>query len=264
MFKIPDHSKPTISGRTPLKIHAVDIQSPYLVAALKDIVKEEGVNLEVSETAYFQEPFKPLFFCYERIVSLSQSTTEGLAAPHLNLLVNVLNEIFGDLIHTLANLRKSRLISYALAWTHFPHGSLVYSSTPECARVCRVKSTQYESDPQAGSRMALNCEEIAFDGKAFSWRPLRLLVPEFGGNQPVDALPNFLFDFHPEKEAEERRLRERAKRVLEYQELCYREYEGVALYVAECKGMRYNVSLIRLRSIRGRVANIWRRYLGGF
>ncbi|KIN00164.1 hypothetical protein OIDMADRAFT_104143 [Oidiodendron maius Zn] len=242
VFKIPDCSKPTISGRTPLKIHAVDIQSPYLVSALKDIVKEEGVNLEVSETAHFQEPFKPLFFCYDKILSLSQSTTEAIAAEHLVLLVTVLNEIFGDLMRTLSNLKKSRLISYPLAWTHFPHGSLVYSSASECARVCRVKSTQYESDQHEGNRLALNCEEIAFDGKTFAWRPLRLLIPEFRGNQQVDSLPNFLFDFHLEKEKVERRLRERAVRVLEYQELCYKEYEGVALFTAGCKGLRYNVS----------------------
>lgn len=266
MFKIPDCSKPTISGRTPLKIHAVHIQSPYLVSALKDIVKEEGVNLEVSETAHFQEPFKPLFFCYDKILSLSQSTTDAIAAEHLVLLVTVLNEIFGDLMRTLSNLKNSRLISYPLAWTHFPHGSLVYSSVSECARVCRVKSTQYESDQREGNRLALNCEEIAFDGKTFAWRPLRLLIPEFGGNQLVDSLPNFLFDFHLEKEKVERRLRERAVRVLEYQELCYKEYEGVALFMSGCKGLRYNVRLslswLHLFAIGN--SNILGRYLGEY
>jgi hypothetical protein len=243
VYKIPDDSKPIISGRASLKIHALDIQSPSLVAALKDIVKDEGLNLEASETAHFEEPFKPLFFSYDKIVSLSQSTYPGITSQHLKLLVNVLNEIFGELMHTLANLKKSRLISYRLAWTHFPRGAVVYSSNPDCARVCRVVSTSYNTDAQAGNRMILNCEEIAFDGEAFSWRPVRLLIPEFGGNQPVDQLPCYLLDFHPEREMVERRLKERAKKVLEYQELSYREYDGVAILFNSCQAVKHNVHL---------------------
>jgi hypothetical protein len=227
-------------------VHALEIQSPHIVAALKDIVKEEGVNLEVSETARFEEPFKPLFFCYDKIVCLSQSTPDGIASQHLKLFVNVLTEIFGGLMHTLANLKKSRLISYSLAWTHFPRGSLVYSAASDCARVCKVVSTRYDSDACAGNRLILECEEIAFDGEAFSSRPVGLRIPQFSGNLPVDQLPNFPFDFHPERQAMERRLKERAKKVLDYQELCYREYDGVAFFMHGGKGMKYNVSFPRL------------------
>jgi hypothetical protein len=242
MFKVADSSKPTISGRTPLKIHAIDIQSPYLVAALKDIVEDEGINLEVSETAHFEEPFKPLFFSYDKILSLSESTTEPLLAQHLKLLVTVLNEIFSDLMRTLANLKKSRLISYGLAWTHFPRGSHVYSSSNGCSRVCKVISTAYETSSELGDRFTLNCEEIAFDGTTFSWRPQRLKIPKFAGNQPVDSLPSFLFDFHPKKDLVEMRLKERAKKALEYQELCYREYTGVGLAMLSGGGTKHNVS----------------------
>lgn len=230
-----------ISGRARLKTHALDIQSPYLVDLLKDLVKDEGVNLEVSESAYFEEPFKPLFFCYDRIVALSHSTPAGLASQHLKLLVTVLNELFKGFMHSLANLKKSRLISYQLAWTHFPHGALVYSSAKGCSTVTRVVCTNYEND-QRNKCLILNCEEIAFDGEKFAWNPVVHRIPEFEGNEPVDQLPCFLLDFHPERDAVVKRLSERAKKVLEYQELSYREYDGVAIGVHACQIRKYNVS----------------------
>jgi hypothetical protein len=238
---VPDCSKPTISGRTPLKTHAVELQSPLLVAALKNIVKEEDMFLEVSQAAWFEEPFKPLFFGYHEIVSLLQSTTDDTLLQHLQLLVNVLNDLFGDLMHTLANLKKSRLITYELLWTHFPCGSLVYSSTTDCERVCKVISTNYMRDDIAGLQLVLSCQEISFDGQAFTWRPVRLAIKTFPGNQPVEKLPNFPLALHPERKLVEERLKERARKVLDYQELCYREYEGVGLYVKGCDLIRYNV-----------------------
>lgn len=43
VYKVRDPEKPTIAGRTPLKIHVVEIQSPILVTSLKDVVKLEGI-----------------------------------------------------------------------------------------------------------------------------------------------------------------------------------------------------------------------------
>jgi hypothetical protein len=240
IYKILDSSKPTISGRTPLKTHAIELQSPVLVETLVPILKEEGLFLESSEIARFQEPFKPLFFCYSKILSLSRTTKEGLLKQHLALLVSVLNELFGGFMNTLKNLKKSGLISYKLAWTYFPRDSLIFSGTEDAVRVCRVVDTDYEKD-QKGERLAVNCEEIAFDGEKFEWRDVRLTIPPFRGNQPIDSLPNFPLEFHKGKEEIIERLTERAKKVLDYQELHYGEYEGVGVLVEACKAMKVNV-----------------------
>jgi hypothetical protein len=49
LFKIKDHEQPTMSGKTPLKIHMVELQSALLVSALKGIVKDEDMFLETTE-----------------------------------------------------------------------------------------------------------------------------------------------------------------------------------------------------------------------
>jgi hypothetical protein len=49
LFKIKDHEQPTMSGKTPLKIHMIELQSALLISALKDIVKDEDMFLETTE-----------------------------------------------------------------------------------------------------------------------------------------------------------------------------------------------------------------------
>jgi hypothetical protein len=109
IFKLKDHEQPTISGKTPLKIHEVEVQSQMLVAALKDIVKEQGMHLEVTEPAKFQEPFKPLFFCYDTIMALCEkSKSSGMMSQHLQLLAGVMEELFKGFMGRLKHLNASK------------------------------------------------------------------------------------------------------------------------------------------------------------
>lgn len=241
IYKIKDHEQPTINGKTPLKIHEVELQSAILVAALKDIVRDEGLYLESTEVAKFQTPFKPLFFSYDKIMALVEKTkANGLLKEHLQLLVQVMEQMFGGFMAHLKNLNASGLISYKLAWTYFPKDTMLYCGTRDCERVCRVISTNYVIHPAPAMNIA--CEEIAFDGETFAWKPLSLAIPAFGGNLPVTDLPYYPLSFHEDEGGVKARLTVRAKKALEYQELTYCEYSGVALKVTGCGMQRHNVS----------------------
>ena len=249
IYKIKDHEQETISGRTPLKIHALDLQSPVLVHALKDIVKDENVFLETTEVAKFKEPFKPLFFCYDKIMALYNSPdTTGILKEHLRLLTQVMNEIFGPFMTHLKHLRTSGLMSFKLAWTYFPRESLVYCGAEDSMRVCRVVDTAYCDRP---ARLAINCEEITFDGDSFSWQPITLDIPAFPGNLPINLLPNYPLSFHDDQEGVRARLTARAKKVLEYQSLKYCDYSGIAILAQKC-AQKHNV-LPPLQSIVGQI-----------
>lgn len=238
IYKIKDHDQETISGRTPLKIHALDLQSPSLVHALKDIVKDENVFLETTEIAKFKEPFKPLFFCYDKIMALYHSSkTTGILKEHLRLLTQVMNEIFGPFMTHLKHLRASGLMSFKLAWTYFPRQSLIYCGAEDSMRVCRVVDTVYCDRP---ARLAVNCEEIAFDGESFSWKPITLDIPAFPGNLPVNVLPNYPLSFHEDEEGVRARLTARAKKVIEYQSLTYCDYSGIGI-LAQKRAQKHNV-----------------------
>ncbi len=243
VFKIKDHEQPTIGGRTPLKIHSFEIQSPILIAALKDIVKDEGCHLEGSENAQFNAPFKVLYFCFEKIEKLWEREKKGLLKEHLGLLMGVLREIFDPMFRHLKNLSKSGLISYQYAWTYFPRNTMVFAATKDCERVGKAIRASYVGgrDPH----LAVQCEIVAFDGEkgGFEWEDFTMEIPQFAGNKPVTDLDYYPMSFHPEKEEVLERLEERAKKAIEYQELTYCEYTGVALQVvSKCQAMRHNVS----------------------
>jgi hypothetical protein len=244
IFKIKDHEQPTISGKTPLKIHMIEVQSSLLVAALKDIVKDEGMFLETTETAKFNEPFKPLFFCYDKIMALYEKRSEGsLLKEHLGLLVQVMGELFGGFMSHLKHLNTSGLISYKLAWTYFAKDTMLFNASKDAERVCKVVGTSYQcGSPQERPHLLINCEEIAFDGECFAWKPIDFKIPLFTGNLPVTELPNYPLSFHADQEGVKERLAARAKKTLEYQDLHYCEYSGVGLLPTGCGFQRHNVS----------------------
>lgn len=101
---------------TPLKIHMVEIQSTVLIDALKDIMKIEGVHLSSPQVAKFMKPFKLLFFSYDKIMALvERNQEEVLLQNHLELLGQVMEEIFEADLEMLDDLKASGFISYELA-----------------------------------------------------------------------------------------------------------------------------------------------------
>lgn len=245
IYKVKDHEKPTITGRTPLKIHMIELQSPILVTAIKDIIRDENVFLEATETATFSAPFKPLYFCYDKIVALhDQLDNDDVLKKHVYLLLEVMAEIFGGFMTHLKHLKASGLISYKLAWTYFPKNSIVYGGTKDCERLCRVIDTQYVNPSNGPATLQINCQEIGFDGDKFDWKTTALEIPTFAGNLPVTSLPSYPLSFHEDQEGVKARLTARGKKVLDYQQLTYCEYAGLGLHINAGKVERHNVRLL--------------------
>ena len=245
LYKIKDLEQNTIGGRTPLKIHSIEIQSPLLVTALKPIVKEVGVFLDEHDTAKFDEPFKPLFFCYDKIFALrDKATNDVVFKDHLALLTQLMIDVFGGIRKKLRSLQQSQLINFKLAWTYFPKGSILFCGAEDCERLFRVLDTAYVCDRE-GKRLEISCEHIVFTGVTFEWETTTLQIPAFGGNVPITSLPHYPLDFHPDVNSLKSRLANRGKNVLDYQGLEYREYTGTGLD-DRCK--KYNVSWCCLQS----------------
>ena len=240
VYKVADGEQPTVAGRTPLKTESIDVQSPLLVTALKDVLKDVGVFLETHETAKFTAPFKPLFFSYEKILALYKRTnSDSDLKEHLHLLMQLLNELFGAVMSQLRHLRESKLVSYKLAWTYFPKGSIIYCGAEDCERLFKVVNTQYINCPNKQC-LSVSCQEMYFSGATFEWRAVCLEIPPFRGNVPVDSLPHYPLEFHSNPESLKSKLTIRGKKVLDYQDLKYCGYSGTGSTDDEAP-KRYNV-----------------------
>lgn len=239
VYKTTDETKPTINGRAPLMTETIEVQSPVLVAAMKPILEPLGTFLEANSTAKFTRPFKPLFFAYEEIITLQGHSREIVFREHLNLLCQLLVDEFGPMMTRLRNLRASNLICFDLAWTYFPRGSIIYCGEGDCERLYRVLDTSIDQDTKS---LKVSCQDIAFNGTKFDWNITELEVPHFEDNVPITSLPNYPLAFHPNPEVMKARMVARAKVVLDYQDLQYREYTGTGKSDDICRP-RHNVSL---------------------
>jgi hypothetical protein len=100
-------------------------------------------------------------------------------------------------------------------------------------RARRAVDTEHITDPGMPPCLAVRCEEIAFDGTRFAWRPTTLKIRGFSGNLPITALINYPLSFHPDAEGVKEMLAVRGEKVLDYQELTYCEYTGIGIFMDE-------------------------------
>ena len=242
VYKIKDKEKPVMSGRFALKYHMIEVQNPLLVAALDEILKKEDVHLDVNETASFEEPFRPLFFCYDEIVAKYKSLDEdNPLRQYILLLTKVLDEIFSETRAKLYHLRASGLVSFKLAWTYFPKGSVVLSWGNNCELLCKVVDTIYKKINPIETVMVVRGKVMRFNGEAFQWEDYELELPAFSGNKPVTDLPHYPLEFHQEADQVRARLAERGRKVLDHQGLSYCTYTGIGIYQEGKKLEKHNV-----------------------
>ncbi len=243
VYKIKDLDKPVVSGRFSLKYHMIEIQSPLLVNSLSGIMKDQDVHLEPSETATFHHPFRPLYFCSDKIMQLYNKVDDGSGLKqHLGLLIRVMGDLFAGVHNHVKNLQASKLISFKLAWAFYLKNSLVYSPGRDCERIRKVKDAVYKRNPGGKNFLIVKCKEIVFDGESFVWKNEELEIPEFTGNKPIKELPHYPLSFQEDADNIVSALTERGKRVLNYQGLTYCEYEGLAIYEDDVVGIeKHNV-----------------------
>ncbi|WYZ35140.1 hypothetical protein EsH8_I_001416 [Colletotrichum jinshuiense] len=227
VYKIKDIEKPVIAGRFSLTYHQISIQNPTLVAALEPILKKEDFHIDPTDTATFEAPFRPLFFCYDEVLDLYKTTEDSSLKGYLQLLVRTLDDMLGETREKKRRLQASGLISFKMAWTYFPRGSIVYSSARNTEMLCKVEDTAYERT-QAGVFLNINCKILAFNGESFVWVDHQLQIQKFSGNKPIRELAHYPLQFHLQKDEIIQRTLARGKRVLDLQGLKYCTYNGIA------------------------------------
>lgn len=243
LYKVKDLEKPVVKGRSSLTCASIEIQNLNLVAALEPILKKEEVNLDLSSTAHFDAPFRPLYFCYDEIAAKCRSLPQNdTLKTFMLLLIKVLDEVFEEVRLKRQSLLKSGLISYKIAWTYYVHDASILSRGPNCEVLSKAVSTTYTKQ-DGKDVLRLNARILRFNGEAFMWEDCHLDVPEFEGNKPITDLPHFPLEFHENPQAVKDQMAARGRMVLDYQGLVYCTYDGVAMFQDERGGtQKYNVS----------------------
>ena len=237
-YKTIDKEKPCISGHHALKYHRLDILNKSLVEALAPLLEKEGVHLDVNETAVFFCPFQALWFCQEDILNHYKDLSEtDPVRSYFHVLLHTMEEIFDEMRTKRCHMQASGLIDFQSLWTLFPRGSTVYAfgmmagslgKVSDVDSLSKVVGTQYEAEKNV-KWLLVKAKSISYNGENFVWREQELVIPFFEGNKPVQELTCYPLEFHPEAAEVQRRLIARGKKMLDFQELTYCCYKGIAV-----------------------------------
>ena len=215
-------------GLATYNYHSIEIQSRVIIAAIKPILAANGTSIANDAKLELRPPFSELYFSHAQIKDKADKASPGSdERSHLALLVQVMDELFKDLLPCVTSLHSMKYISFNLCWTLFPKGILVYRKENNTDRLYRVVSTR---TTQYNFRMTV--EYVQFNGSYFGVTQRELYFRSFRGIQSISSLDTYPLGFHSDKSLEERLL-ERGKRTLDFQDIRYREYNNAAIELTE-------------------------------
>ncbi|KAF3282275.1 hypothetical protein TWF970_001688 [Orbilia oligospora] len=147
--------------------------------------------------------------------------------------IKFITEYFSEAIHKKVGLREQGTITFELLWTLFRPGILVYKKNllgEGCLH--RVQRCRYVKTKPPW--YYIEASFISFDGEDYGYiHEYDFRIPQFPGQRPISSLPLYPFEFHADREEEEKRLIERAERAFVLNDrVMHRylyEYKGHAL-----------------------------------
>ena len=233
LYKVKDHSSGSsvFSHLRALSFHSIEIQSPFILAAIKQILEDSGTFLRDNQTAKFVRPFHELYFAHSKIVHLQQQhNDQDITKKHLELLTKLMDELFGVTATEVSGLLDKKLICFDHIWAIFPRGITVYSNADGHDRLYQTTGivllpATYQEPKR---RWRIKCRYVQFDGIDFGLSTTNHYITDFDGNQRISSLPVYPLGFHENPDLEAR-LMERGKRILDFQEMGYHEYNGIAI-----------------------------------
>lgn len=227
IYRSKDHeaNEKTVGGLTALTIDSIKIQSPYLIAAIAPLMEDIGMPIANKEVLGYRAPFKELYFMHPKILDLArQVENDSDEGQHLNVLINVLNEVFGEIGPEIAQLHADKTITCVHLWTLFPKGILVYARINDQDRIFEVVSVVHYSGCH---HWTMRLRYVQFNGIEFGFTITKLAIHDFPGTQKITDLPVYPLGFHGDSDLKTR-LAQRGEQVLAFQDTSNHEYDGVA------------------------------------
>lgn len=211
-------------SRKKFEIHSIIIQSPWLKAALAEILKGyPGVHCGLKRLV-FEAPFEPFVHRWAKIEEWrKRKDLDDITAEHLGLLYNVLREELKDVIKTFEDYVQHGIVTYEHIWTIFQPGEVIFSDSHHgSVSALKFRSGKYVKT-QCGMAYQLTADQVDWNGNYFGRSIERINIWEFLGTTSILGLSAFPISFHPHREKIEEVLIERGKKFEELAGCHYKE-----------------------------------------
>lgn len=223
-----------------LKKRTLEINSPHLLKALKEIVKyypEESLEFETK--ASFKDPFKLLNHHAKDLAQYAENSSDADVKNHIELLLEFLVTEAGDKAIEERRLREAGLITFDLLWTVFKPGDIIFQQDHGHPRLYKLQKTGYGTGCDELDRLfELTLEYTSCDGKNVRKASITLKIrekSEFVGESPAKITELSLFPFSyledSEKDGMLEMLAERGERYMEIRGVQTYNYEGLFMFL---------------------------------
>ncbi|KAI5238785.1 P-loop containing nucleoside triphosphate hydrolase protein [Aureobasidium subglaciale] len=206
----------------------VQINSQHLKDLLKKAVGSyPGVSLDTKDIALTQ-PCRLLYHYLDEIKEHGEKFEAGSeAAEHYNVLLNHIQEEFGETIQEARNLREQKVMSYQHLWTVFKPQTIAFARELGQIQAYRVVDSTYVCGMHPG--LLTNLQHVDFDGKRFGYRTASIKIPPYLGDVAIKSLDVVPRPFFPHIQETEKRLIARGRRFEGFAGIHFAEHAAVAL-----------------------------------
>lgn len=224
-----------------LKKQTVQINSPQLLAALKDVVAYyPSESLDFVNQASYDSPYELLYHhraelqAYTAKKNVDAETTK----EHITLLLHFLASEAGDKGREAEKAMASGLCTFENVWMAFKPGDLIYTSSYGQDRLYILNQTGYHQDNCRGKYFQLSCNFSSCDGENVGTAQTHLMIWEqedFVGKtaSAITSLAATPFKFlgNDNQEDIKVRLTTRGEKYLNFRSIGSWEYDGLFLYL---------------------------------
>lgn len=221
------------NAREELDYTELEIRSPHVIAALREVVVEyPGMNLQSQKITIQGLP--TCFFHYRgELQEYSIALQDPMATKHvafaLDYMYQTLHNELVSYYHLMLTPSSSPGLEYANLWMVFQPGCLVYTRIGHVDKVYRFKSMAKGpcmTRDCRGSRWILVVERLDYDGINFGYDRESVCIPSYKNYRRIDELPIFPFEYHSNKEAISSALVARGRKFISLQGVHHKYYEG--------------------------------------
>lgn len=224
----------------------VNINSQHLKDLLKGAVGSyPGVNLDTKDITLTQ-PCRLLYHYFDEIKEHGEKFEAGSeAAAHYQVLVDHIQEEFGETIQEAHNLREQGVMSYQHLWTVFKPKTIAFARVLGQIQAFRVLDSHYQCGQSP--RMNIQLQQVDFDGKRFGHRTEQLAIPAYLGAVSINKLDVVPRTFFPRVEEVEQRLIARGRRFEQYAGIHFAEHAAIALeHVYNSSRSDYDINRVHI------------------
>ena len=217
-----------------LETTQLDIKSPHIKAALRDVVRSyPEVNIKSSgPISIFGEP-QCLFHYRNELEAHASMLQDQEAKDHVTFCLQYMAKLLRREILSYQKTMQDNNVMPGLEfqnlWMAFKPGALLYQKVNNVDVICRLKKLyQTKHSSKSPPYWHLKTEVLMCSGKRFDYIYHRVDVSHFDGYKPLNELEIFPLEHHQQLDSIKASILERGKKYVSLRGIHHCSYESLA------------------------------------